>query len=433
MLLLIIFSLFSEIMEQDKKLFEQGFNQCQISVFQELLTDDFEFYHDKSGKSDKEGFIRDTQRFICGSSVKRQHLDSEVYPMYKADTLYAALQEGRHTFSENGIIVGHARFSHLWIKQDGKWKLSRSLSFAHQSIEEHLKLLISAPVWAIGIMKDGEWKGKFYNNSNAESRFNVASLTKPITALAVLKLVDKGEWDLDTPLYTYWTDPDLTQDPRSRILNTRHILSHQSGLPNWREENLAFQFDPGTQYQYSGEGFEYLRRAIEKKFQKKWEIIVEELLFAPLQMTKTSWIASPAVAAYKANGESYLPIKKVSVNAADDLYTTLSDYGKFLKYIVEGAGLSTDLYQDFLKGYVQTKKGKYFALGLEQYLLSDGEKIYAHGGSDEGSKCIFFLHPESNEGLLIFSSSDIGYELYEPIMKIFWGEKGKQIIRLETD
>ena len=431
MLLLIIFSLFSEIMEQDKKLFEQGFNQCQISVFQELLTDDFEFYHDKSGKSDKEGFIRDTQRFICGSSVKRQHLDSEVLPLYKGDSLYAAIQQGRHTFSENEIMVGHARFSHLWIKQGGQWKLSRSLSFAHQSIEEYLHGLSNTSLWAIGIMKDGEWKNKFYKNSNDESRFTVASLTKPITALAVLKLADKGEWNLDAPLYTYWTDPDLAHDPRSRVLTTRHILSHQSGFPNWREDKLAFHFDPGTQY--SGEGFEYLRRAIERKFKKKWEDIVEELLFTPLHMSQTAWNPSPSVPSYKAIGEVYPPIQQVSVNVADDLYTTLSDYGRFLKYLMEGAGISKELYQEFLKGYVKTKKEKYFALGLEQYRLPDGEVIYAHSGSDEGSKCIFFLHPESNEGLLILSSSDIGYELYEPIMKIFWGKKGKQIIRLETD
>jgi CubicO group peptidase (beta-lactamase class C family) len=58
------------------------------------------------------------------------------------------------------------------------------------------------------------------------------------------------------------------------------ILSHQTGFPNWRYLNksntLSFEFEPGTKYQYSGEGFEYLRKALEAKFKKPLEQLAKE-------------------------------------------------------------------------------------------------------------------------------------------------------------
>lgn len=67
-------------------------------------------------------------------------------------------------------------------------------------------------------------------------------------------------------------DPDIADNPYVKKLTTRIILSHQTGFPNWRGNNadgkLTFEFEPGTKYQYSGEGYEYLRKALEKKFKK---------------------------------------------------------------------------------------------------------------------------------------------------------------------
>ena len=62
--------------------------------------------------------------------------------------------------------------------------------------------------------------------------WNVASMTKPITAIVALKLIDAGKWDLDEPVYKYYTDPDIANDPRAKLLTTRIILSHQTGFSN---------------------------------------------------------------------------------------------------------------------------------------------------------------------------------------------------------
>src|SRR5262249_534129 len=114
-----------------------------------------------------------------------------------------------------------------------------------------------------------------------------------------LRLVSAGQWDLDEPLADYWIDPDLKDDPRNKKLTTRIVLSHQTGFPNWRTDHpsqkLAFDFDPGTKYRYSGAGFEYLRQALEHKFGKPLEQLAKSSLLTPLGMKDTRFFWDDAV------------------------------------------------------------------------------------------------------------------------------------------
>src|SRR5215212_160699 len=157
------------------------------------------------------------------------------------------------------------------------------------------------PALGIGIIRDGKLKrievfGELRKNEPApfNAIFNVASLTKPIVAMLALKLASAGKWNLDEPLDSYWIDPDIKDDPRHKKLTTRLVLSHQTGFPNWRlltkSKKLEFGFEPGTKYQYSGEGFEYLRKALERKFKRPLEELASDLVFKPLQMRDTRFV-----------------------------------------------------------------------------------------------------------------------------------------------
>jgi len=72
--------------------------------------------------------------------------------------------------------------------------------------------------------------------------------------LLTLKLINNGDWSLDAPIYQYWIDPEVKNDYRRKILTTRHILSHQTGFPNWKwidegsQNKFTFHFDLGTRY-----------------------------------------------------------------------------------------------------------------------------------------------------------------------------------------
>ncbi|MFB9077536.1 serine hydrolase [Flavobacterium procerum] len=467
--------LYKTIMAQDSLLFNISFNTCNIKQFEDLTSDDFEFFHDKDSISDKKRFLKTFKKGLCSSpetyQSRRELVEgsTEIYPLYKNGILYGAVQTGIHRFYETSKgkperFASTAKFTHVWLLKNKIWKLSRVLSYDHQTVNtlgkqkgvfdndaETEKWLQknNIPALGIGIISEGKLKqikvfGEIKKGVTApyNTIWNVASLTKPITAYVALKLVSQGKWDLDEPLYKYWTDPDITNDPNHKLLTTRIVLSHQTGFPNWRYMNesgkLDFKFKPGTKYQYSGEGFEYLRKAIEKKFNKKLEQLADELVFKPLKMNDSQLVWNDKIdlsrfaIGYDAKGNEYEPTKNKTANAADDLTTTLSDYGNFLCSVMNGDGLSPKIVQEMNSHQIQTKKNKYFGLGFEIYDFENGEYALSHSGADKGVQTLAFILPKTKEGLLIFTNVDDGYKIYEKVIIHYLGENGKKVIEIET-
>lgn len=307
----------------------------------------------------------------------------------------------------------------------------------------------NVPALGLGIIENGKLKqvkvfGEIEKGVSApyNTIFNVASLTKPVTAMVALKLVSLGKWNLDEPVYKYWTDPDIANDPRSKKLTTRIILSHQTGFPNWRwlsdSKKLNFQFDPGIKYQYSGEGFEYLKKALEKKFQKSLPQLANELIFQPLKMYETKFVwdknvdTSRFAIGYDRSGNVYKTIKDKAPSAADDLLTTIEDYGRFLVSVMNSEGLTKEVFNEMTSNQVASTRGKHFGLGFEIYDLGNGEYALSHGGSDDGVRTIVFIFPKTKQGLLIFTNSDTGGRIYENLVKHYLGDNGKKIFDIET-
>ncbi|WP_210489509.1 serine hydrolase [Rufibacter aurantiacus] len=465
--------LYKAIMAQDSLLFNVGFNTCNIAQFESVVSNNFEFYHDKGGITpSKEAFISGFKNGLCKSPStyqSRRELipgSTEVFPLYKDNhVLYGAIQTGRHRFYEKEAgkeetFASTARFTHVWQLENGAWKLIRSLSYDHVNatgvtfgaaafandaeIETWLKDN-KFPAMAIGVINDGKLQqikvfGELKQGTPApyNTIFNVASLAKPITAMVTMKLVNAGKWKLDEPLATYWTDPDIAHDPRSKKLTTRHVLTHQTGFPNWRWMNeskkLAFQFDPGTKYQYSGEGMEYLRRALEKKFHKTLDQLADSLIFKPLNMKDTKYVWDKGVDEsrfalwHNTKGGLYDTYKNTSANAADDLLTTVEDYSKFLISVMNGGGLSKETFNEMVSHQVKTKDNIFFGLGMEVYDLGNGEYALSHSGSDHGTAALFFILPKSKKGMIIMTNVDDGYRSYEKMVKTFLGDNGQKII-----
>ncbi|WP_029270554.1 serine hydrolase [Flavobacterium sp. KJJ] len=475
--------LYKTILSKDSLLFNVGFNTCDISQFENLLSDNFEFYHDKDSISDKTKFLATLKKGLCGSPATYQSRralvegSTEIYPLYKKGVLYGAVQIGIHQFYEKSAQKNEslanakenfgstARFTHVWLLENGVWKLKRSLSYDHQNtstagtkssifdndqeIQKWLKQN-NIPTLGIGVINDGKLQqikvyGELKKGITApyNTIWNVASLTKPVTAIVALKLVSSGKWDLDEPLSKYWTDPDIANDPNTKLLTTRIVLSHQTGFPNWRYMNeskkLDFKFKPGTKYQYSGEGFEYLRKALEKKFHKTLDQLANELIFKPLKMddTKFIWNDITDVSRYASNydnkGNAYEPIKNKTANAADDLLTTIEDYGTFLCSVINSEGLSKKVFDDMNTHQVrQAKANKYFGLGFEIYDLGNDNYALSHGGADQGVQTLVFLLPKTKQGLIVFTNGDDGYKVYEKIISHYLGENGNRLIEIET-
>ena len=381
--------LYKTIKEKDSLLFNIGFNNCDISQFKNLVSDNFEFYHDQAGVTNsKIEFIQGIENGLCKLSYKpKRVLDEktlEVFPLKKNGKIYGAIENGIHKFfaiekNKPEYLTSIAKFTHLWILKKGKWKLSRGLSYDHKDYEKSIgeKLFKDKNItdkWlkqkgipaalGIGYIEDGKIKqisvfGELEKGKEAPKNtiWNVASLTKPIVSLIALKLINNGDWDLDEPIYKYWIDPDVKNDGRHKMLTTRHILSHQTGFSNWRyndekSKKLKFHFDPGTKYQYSGEGFEYLKKAIENKFNCPIEKLAKKLIFKPLKMKDTRFYwdkkmdESRFAKWHSAQGKLYETNKTKKASAADDLLTTIVDYTKFITHILNGADLSESLQKE---------------------------------------------------------------------------------------
>lgn len=298
-------------------------------------------------------------------------------------------------------------------------------------------------VHVFGELKAGVPTGK-------DAVFNVASITKTVTAMVTLNLVNAGKWKLDEPVAAYFTDPDVQDDPRSRRLTTRDILTHRSGFPNWRTElpngKLAFQFDPGTKYQYSGEGFEYLRRALESKFQRSLAQMADSMIFVPLGMrdTRFTWNAADEIRfayPFDAAGKQLEAVHNTVPNAADLLKTTITDYCKFVTWMLNGGGLSKALFTEMASHQVERKANSYMGLGWVIYdplgaptgnSPTKGEYALSHGGHDPGVHTIAVVLPQSQRALVIFTNSDNGIKLYPDLLNYYLGAQGEAIVAIET-
>ena len=127
----------------------------------------------------------------------------------------------------------------------------------------------------------------------ANTVFEAASLSKPVFAYAVLKLVDAGKFDLDTPLTKYLPgNYDVGEDARLQQITARHVLSHTPGFPNWRRQGnpLTIHFTPGERFSYSGEGFVYLSKVIEHVTGEKFNEFMKRMVFDPLGMADSSYV-----------------------------------------------------------------------------------------------------------------------------------------------
>jgi len=148
--------LFKTLKANDSIIFEISFNKCDLSVLDNLLAEDLEFYHDKGGiTNSKEEFVNGMRHGLCKKDnpyKSRRELikeSLEVFPLYKNGELYGALQKGIHRFfethngKENSGSV--AKFSHLWLKDNEQWYLKRVISYDHKMQATHTIKNVKVP------------------------------------------------------------------------------------------------------------------------------------------------------------------------------------------------------------------------------------------------------------------------------------------------
>jgi CubicO group peptidase (beta-lactamase class C family) len=213
---------------------------------------------------------------------------------------------------------------------------------------------------ALALIKNGEIIQRFSGHSDQEKRslvteqtvFPVASLSKPVFAYTVLKLVDQGVLSLDTPLKE--VVDYAPGDEFAAEITAAHVLSHTTGFPNWRssEQPLKSYFRPGDRFSYSGEGFVFLQRAVERLTGESLDATARRLVFEPLGMTRSTFDPTRAfdgtVAPPEPAADATRSVRATG-NAARSLRTTAHDYAQFLKAVLSGAGLKSTTSESWME------------------------------------------------------------------------------------
>lgn len=135
--------LFISMKKQDSIFFERGFNRCDFDYLEKSVHKDFIFYHDQAGIQNLKAFLEKTKTNICSDPqnkpIRKVLPESlEVYPLYNNGVLYGVIQSGEHQFylrqpGKSDLFTSTAKFTHIYLLDNGNWILKEVLSFDHKT------------------------------------------------------------------------------------------------------------------------------------------------------------------------------------------------------------------------------------------------------------------------------------------------------------
>ena len=271
-----------------------------------------------------------------------------------------------------------------------------------------------------------------------ETIFEAASLSKPVFAYAVLKLVDAGVLDLDKPVAAYLPG-DYIEDARAHAITPRQVLSHTTGFPNWRGGRpLTMSFAPGERFSYSGEGFVYLQKAVERQTGQSLDALVRRLALGPLAMGSSSFDWEDRYESRKATGHDAvgnpLPVRRpAEAISAATLHTTTLDYAEFLIAALGGAALSRPTYSEMLRPQVRVDVGcsnciakkptgklsseLAWGLGWGLQETEDGPSFWHWGDNSSGFHAYVVGYPKARLGLVVFTNGLGGHGIIPDVVE----------------
>lgn len=262
----------------------------------------------------------------------------------------------------------------------------------------------------------------------ADTLFEAASMSKPMFGALVVDLTADGVIDLDAPLAGYMPHPDLQDDPRAAKLTARQVLTHQTGLPNWRSDNadgrLDIAFEPGTARRYSGEGYEYLADVLMHELDlddRALDALFRQRIAAPAGSDDTYFVQDDTRVARKAIGyrdgvpfSGDIDYANDGFGAAYSIHATTEDYAKAMIGLMRGPSLDADEREiffapqkvDIAADDPERAMGLAdWALGYGMYQLPIG-LMHAHGGNNEGFTGMSGLIRDTGWGAVVFTNEN---------------------------
>lgn len=293
--------------------------------------------------------------------------------------------------------------------------------------------------------------------------YHYGSITKTLTAIAIMQLRDRGRLTLDDPITRYVPELRQVHNPFGSVdaITLRMLMSHSAGFqdPTWPYKQgkpwepfepttwnqlvamMPYQeiaFQPGSRYSYSNPAFIYLARVIEQLTGDPWESYIQKNIFSPLGMTHSYFRTTPYYLAAD-RSHNYTRVKDASGaevvrdNGADfDPGITLPNGGwnaplgdlaiylAFLTDVTHGDASKARLYETVLAHSTLTEMWKPLynikqdgssvdadAVGLSFFSLRRGDVTFVgHTGSQAGFRAILFFNPQNNAGVIAAINTD---------------------------
>jgi len=319
---------------------------------------------------------------------------------------------------------------------------------------EELVLRHSLPGLAVGVVKDGE---VFYTRAtgvrrwghhesvSTSSLFHTASISKLITAQTVVALAREGMLDLDAPMLTYLPGLRFSQ-PEAAGITARHLLSHRSGLgdyrwyrwsPNRTPEDalcaplfgrpLPVRSAPGERFRYSNLGYDVLACLVERVSSEPFEDVAQRRVMRPLGMThsdfrypftpdslrvsphtRSRWRTSPRTRGPYPYARRYAGSSTLNASVLD-----LTSWMRATLYAWEQGEPS--LREMMEPSHPDSPR---MGLGFQRYTVA-GREAVGHFGGDRGFRSYLLLFPAEGLGLVLLMHSDQAEHVRETMLHTF--------------
>ena len=293
---------------------------------------------------------------------------------------------------------------------------------------------------------------------NADTMFQAGSISKPLAAMAALKLVEQGKLSLDADINTELTSWKFPADKAAagKPVTLRQLLTHTGGttvhgFPGYASTDkvptlvqvlngekpantpaIRSEAAPGARWNYSGGGYTIMQQAVVDVTKEPFPKLLHDTVLAPIGL-KHSTYEQPlpreferfAATPYRGDGK---PVEGGAHTypemAAAGLWTTPTDLAHYAIEVVRSMDGKANhvLSQDMTRQMLTPGMGKW-GLGLE-IGGSDANPYFSHGGANEGFRNNFVAYEKSGDGAIIMTNGDAGGQLGDEIMHSIAAEYG---------